>query len=292
MSASQPGEMDRRRFLGAVAALGLGGLALPGCNMGAAASSRREGLPRIGVQLYTVRDRMRQSVERTLQAVAEIGYDEVETHSFFDATPAQFRELLDRFGLVSPAGHVPITAIRSDLDATLAAAGTVGQRWVIVPWIEESERTPDGYRRVAEDLNAAARVAQERGLRVGYHNHEFEFEPLDGGVTGFEILLRETNPELVDIELDLFWAVKGGRDPLALFAAHPGRFRLCHVKDMQGIGGAERMVDVGQGEVDFAGIFAHGEQAGLRHFFVEHDQPEDSLESLRRSYDHLRQLTF
>jgi sugar phosphate isomerase/epimerase len=292
MSKFPSREMDRRQFLGAMAALGLGGLALPGCNMGAAANSREGGLPRIGVQLYTVRDRMQQSVERTLQAVAEIGYNEVETHSFFDATPAQFRALLDRFGLVSPAGHVPLTAVRSDLQATLAAAGTVGQRWVVVPWIDESERTPDGYRRVAEDLNAAGRVARERGLRVGYHNHDFEFEPLAGGVTGFDILLEDTDPELVDIELDLFWAVKGGTDPLALFAAHPGRFPLCHVKDMQGIGGAERMVDVGQGEIDFAAIFARSEQAGLRHFFVEHDQPEDSLESLRRSYDHLRRLTF
>lgn len=284
--------MDRRRFISAVAALGFGGLALPACNMGAAASSSRGNLPRIGVQLYTVRDRMRQSVEQTLQAVAEIGYDEVETHDFFGASPAQFRALLDRFGLASPAGHVPLAAVRSDLDATLAAADTVGQRWVIVPWVEESERTPDGYRRLAEDLNAAGRVARERGLRVGYHNHDFEFDPLAGGTTGFEVLLRETDPELVDVELDLFWAVKGGADPLALFAAHPGRFPLCHVKDMQGIGEAERMVDVGQGEIDFAGIFARSEQAGLRHYFVEHDQPEDSLESLRRSYDHLRQLTF
>lgn len=292
MSESSRGEMDRRRFLGAVAALGLGGLAFPACNMGAAASSRRGDLPRIGVQLYTVRDRMRQNVEQTLRAVAEIGYDEVETHDFFGSTPAQFRALLDRFGLASPAGHVPLTAVRSELDATLAAAETVGQRWVIVPWIEESERTADGYRRVAEDLNAAGRVARERGLRVGYHNHDFEFEPLPGETTGFDILLRDTDPELVGIELDLFWAVKGGADPLALFAAHPGRFPLCHVKDMQGIGGAERMVDVGQGEIDFAAIFARSEQAGLRHYFVEHDQPEDSLESLRRSYDHLRQLTF
>ncbi|HEV2130246.1 MAG TPA: sugar phosphate isomerase/epimerase, partial [Longimicrobiaceae bacterium] len=225
-----------------------------------------------------------------LQQVAEIGYDEVETAGLYDLSPEQFRARLDRYGLVSPAGHYPIQALRENLETTLAAAQTLGQRWVVVPWLDEGERTAEGYRRVAAELNRFGQAARERGLRVAYHNHEFEFAPLEGGTTGYDILLAETDPELVDFELDLFWATQAGRDPVEIFAGHPGRFPLWHVKDMADIQGQQRMVAVGEGEIDFRRIFAHAEQAGLRHFFIEHDNPEDSLASIRRSYEHVRQL--
>lgn len=244
----------------------------------------------IGVQLYTVRDRMQRDVAATLESVAEIGYAEVETAGLFDLSPEQFRAAMDRVGLVSPAAHVPIQALRQQLDATLAAAETMGQHWVIVPWIDPSERTLEGYQGVAAELNRYGETARERGLRLGYHNHEFEFERVDGERTGLDVLLEETDPAVVDIELDLFWCVKGGHDPVALFQRHPGRFALCHVKDMADIGGAEEQTEVGDGEIDFAGIFAHAEHAGLRHFFVEHDEPADSIASIRTSYAHMRTL--
>lgn len=285
-------DIDRRAFLRTVTAVGLGGLALPACARGESASSPGDRLDRIGVQLYTVRERMRRSVPETLRAVAELGYREVETHDLFGLSPERFRAELDRVGLVSPAGHVPLQEIRENPGATLGAARTLGQRWVIVPWIDEAQRTPDGYRELAEALNRFGAASRDRGIRAGYHNHEFEFLPLEGGISGFDLLLAETDPALVDFELDLFWAVKGGSDPLTLFQQHPGRFPLCHVKDMADIGGEQRMVAVGQGEIDFARIFGQGEQAGLRHFFVEHDNPPDSLASLRTSIEHLRQLTF
>ncbi len=108
---------------------------------------------------------------------------------------------------------------------------------------------------------------REAGLRFGYHNHDFEFETIDGQIP-FDVLLDETDPGLVDFELDLFWITKGGEDPLRYFERYPGRFTLCHVKDMAAGG---EMVDVGAGGIDFAAIFARAEQAGLKHFFVEHD---------------------
>ncbi len=251
------------------------------------------GQPRraIGLQLYTVRDRMEQDVAATLASVAEIGYNEVETHALFGLSPEQFRELLDRHGLVSPSGHYPIPDLRENLDTIFATAQTLGQQWVIVAWLPESERTPAGYRRVAADLNRFATAARERGLRMAYHNHEWEFEPVAGGRTGYDILLEETDPALLDFELDLFWAVHAGHDPLELMASHPNRqFPLWHVKDMADIEGEQRMVAVGQGDIDFARKFAQAEERGLRHFFVEHDNPADSLASIRTSYQHVRQL--
>jgi sugar phosphate isomerase/epimerase len=284
--------MNRRDFFGALAGAGLAGLELTACGPAAANPAGRGSLERLGVQLYTVRDRMQHDVVGTLHAVADIGYLEVETAGLFGLSPSEFRAALDGAGLVSPAAHVSMDALRGDAAATFAAAETLGQTWLVVPWIDRAERTSDGYTRFAGDLNRFGSAARERGLRIAYHNHEFEFDALDDGRTGYAILLAETEPEFVDLELDLFWAVRGGHDPVDLFAAHRGRFTLWHVKDMADIAGSPRMVSVGEGEIDFARIFAHAELAGMRHFFVEHDNPADALASIRAAHAHLRQLRF
>jgi sugar phosphate isomerase/epimerase len=284
--------MHRRRFFGTVAAAGFGGLVLSACGRPDSVRAAGGAIDRIGLQLYTVRDRMQQDVAATLRTVGEVGYSEVETAGLFGHSPAQFRDLLDQAGLVSPAAHVQLNELRDDQEATFATAQTIGQRWLIVPWLEQGMRTPEGYQRVAAELNQAGAAAAQRGLRVGYHNHEFEFEALAGGRSGYDILLDETDAELVDMELDLYWAVHAGHDPVNLFERHPGRFRLCHVKDMADPQGEMRMVAVGEGDIDFARIFGHAENAGLEHFFVEHDNPDDSLESIRTSFGNLRQLSF
>jgi sugar phosphate isomerase/epimerase len=131
-------------------------------------------------------------------------------------------------------------------------------------------------------------------MRFAYHNHDFEFADLGGGRTGFDILLAGTDPALVQFELDLYWATRARRDPVALFAANPGRFPLCHVKDLRDPQGTQAMAPVGEGTIDFARVFARAPQAGLRHYFVEHDTaaeyPGGPLASLRASYGALRRL--
>lgn len=282
--------MDRRDFLSTAAATALAGLGLGACRQGTSADSGR--LERLGLQLYTVRDRMEGDAAATLRAVADVGYREVETAGLFALSPTQFRAALDEAGLVSPAGHFGIDVVRRQPDTLIGIARTLGQQWVVVPWLDEAERTVEGYQRAADDLNRFGASARDAGIRVAYHNHDFEFEPLGDGRTGYDVLLEATDPTLVDMELDLFWAVKGGHDPVALFTAYPGRFPLCHVKDMTDIAGTQEMVAVGEGEIDFAGIFRHADQAGLRHYFVEHDNPGDPIASIRTSYQHLRQLSF
>lgn len=287
--------MDRRSFLTQAAIGGLAGYGLGACAANGSGSSTGSPIDRLGVQLYTLRDRFQTEVPGTLAAIAAIGYREVETAGLYDLTPAAFRAELDRNGLVSPAGHYGIADLRQNFDATLATAQTLGQKWVIVPSLSGDDRTPDGFRRVADELNRFGQIALQRGLRIGYHNHDFEFaafnDPGSGASTnGFETLLSMTDEGLVDVELDIFWAVRGGEDPIALFRRYPGRFPLCHVKDMADIGGERRMTEVGSGEIDFAGIFDLSELAGLRHFFVEHDTPTDSLASVRSSYEYLRRV--
>jgi sugar phosphate isomerase/epimerase len=286
--------MDRRGFLRSVTAAGIAGYATPACSAAGTANPSSGRLDQIGVQLYTIRDRMQQDPAPTLAAVAEIGYRQVETAGLYGLTPEQFRAALDRVGLISPAGHYPypLEELRANLDDIFATALALGQEWVVVPSLAPGDRTRDGYLRVADDLNRCAAAGRERGLRIGYHNHDYEFAPLDSRQTGYDLLLTATDPALVDMELDLFWAVRAGSDPVTLFEQHPGRFRHCHVKDMRDIDGAQQMVDVGQGEIDFARTFASAQLAGLRYYFVEHDNPADPLASIETSYRYLRALSY
>jgi sugar phosphate isomerase/epimerase len=285
--------MDRRTFLARAALGGLAGYGLSACAGGTPASGAA-GIERLGVQLYSVRDRMNQDVRGTLAAIAAIGYQEVETAGLYNLTPQAFREELDRAGLVSTAGHYGLNDLRQNVDGTLEIARTLGQEWVVVPSLGGDDRTPEGYRRVADELNRFAQTAGQRGLKFAYHNHDWEFAPLDdpAAANGYDLLLALTDPDLVGMELDIFWAIKGGEDPLGLFGRYPGRFPLCHVKDMADMQGAQRMTDVGSGEVDFGRIFQQSAQAGLQHYFVEHDSPEDSLASVTASHDYLRSAGF
>jgi sugar phosphate isomerase/epimerase len=273
---------SRREFLEAIGAAGLAGagLAMTGC-------ARR--LDRIGVQLYTVRSAMEDSVERTLERVAQIGYNEVEFAGYFGRSAQQIRQVLDDTGLTAPAAHTPLEPLETEWAATVDFAAAIGHQYLVVPWIAPENRTSlDDYRRMADRLNRVADRAKAAGLGFGYHNHDFEFEPLEGRVP-WDVLLEETDPALVKIELDLYWITKAGGDPVAQFREHPGRFPMVHVKDMAADGS---MVDVGAGTIDFPALFALSDQAGIRHDFVEHDNPGDPFASIAASYRYLRALEF
>lgn len=240
----------------------------------------------VGIQLYTLRRLMQQDVERTLAAVAEIGYREVEFAGYFDQTPKRVRAILETHGLQAPAAHVGFPDLGDGWNRVLDMASEIGHRYVVTPWLSERQRTEDGYLRAAEVFNEAGAAARARGITFGYHNHDFEFVPLAERLP-FDILLDETDPTLVLFELDLFWITKAGHDPFQYFARYPGRFPLVHVKDMRADGA---MVDVGQGGIDFGRVIARATQAGIRHYFVEHDNPEDPLLTARRSFQYLRRL--
>jgi len=257
------------------------------------ALSARPGdrLDRIGVQLYTVRQAMAQDFEGTLARVAEIGYREVEFAGYFNRDAKAVRAALDAAGLDAPAAHIPLENLRTRWPQTLDDARVVGHRYLVVPSLPtEDSRTLDGYRAVADLFNRAAEEARGAGIRLGFHNHAGEFAPLSGRIP-YDVLLEETDPRLVWFELDLYWIARGGGDPLAYFARYPGRFSMVHVKDMDATP-QQGMVDVGAGVMDFKRIFARREQAGIRHCFVEHDNPESPFDSIRRSFDYLRQLEF
>lgn len=294
---------DRRTFL--KNALSVGGTVLAGSSLlGACAPAAQGGVagagsvrgavgarPPIGLQLYTVRDQLQRDFEGTIARVAEIGYQELEFAGYYNRTPEQVRALLDRLNLRAPSAHLGLNLFRDNLEATLAASETMGHRYVVVPAARAEGAA--AWRQLAADFNRYGAAARQRGLRFGYHNHAWEFEDLGGGVTAYDILLRETDPALVDLELDLYWAIRGGRRPVEMFARNPGRFKLWHVKDMTDMSGTQAMVPVGAGEVNFAEIFASARTAGMEHFFVEHDNAADtvgSIESVTTSYQNLRRM--
>ena len=248
-----------------------------------------EQLTRIGVQLYTVREAMRANVEQTLAQVAKIGYKEVEFAGYFGKTPKEIRAILDANGLTSPSAHsAPMPAIRTRFAQVLDEAATIGHKYVLCASIPRSEMTVDGFKKVAAELSAAGEQAAKHGIKVGFHNHSDDLAPL-GDTTGFDILLSECDPKVTSMQMDLFWQVKGGKDPLAYFAKYPGRFYSVHVKDMAK-GGA--MVDVGAGELPFAKYFAQSRKAGIQHYFVEHDDPTDPMASIASAYHYLSTLKY
>ncbi|MGH7586349.1 MAG: sugar phosphate isomerase/epimerase family protein [Gemmatimonadales bacterium] len=218
---------------------------------------------------------MAESVERTLDRVATLGYREVEFAGWFGRSATQIRVALASAGLGSPASHVALETLEGDrLRPSADAAREAGHAWVIVAWLDPSERASlDAWRRMAQRFTDIGRRLSDYGLRFAYHNHAYEFAPLEGGVP-WEVLVQATDPACVDLELDLFWCVRAGVDPRAVLAAHPGRYRLVHVKDSGGPP-EHRQVDVGAGTIDFASFFAAPDAGAIRHAFVEHDEPAD-----------------
>src|SRR3989475_11497209 len=191
-------------------------------------------IDRVGLQLYTVRDALKTDFEGTISKVATTGYKEVEFAGYFDHSPKDVRGILDKNGLAAPSAHVSYDLVEKKWLETLDAAKIVGHSYVICPWIDEKQRKePSGWKRAADLFNRAGEASQKVGIQFGSHNHSFEFEPAEslGGKLPYDFFLAELDPKLVTMELDLCWISVAGKDPLAYFDKHPGRFPLGHVKD-------------------------------------------------------------
>lgn len=336
------GRQGRRDFLVNLAALG-GGAVLAGCAGATATPAGAAGpslsrstagwLEHMGLQLFTVRDRMFADLEATLQAVAAAGYREVELFgSLGDRSPQQVRAMLDRAGVSAPSTHIGV-APGPELERQLEAYRILGHRYTAVregggpppgplpnaggappaaaprgaaPARPPVPNTRERWQRMAEALNQVGAAGKAYGIQALVHNHTMEFAPLEGAAgNGYDVLLAETDPSLVVMELDIGWARVAGQDPLALFRRAPGRFALWHVKDMADLAAvnaqptqaerqrAAKIVPVGAGEIDYRPIFAAAGLAGLKHYFVEQDTAPDSGDSLaaiRTSAENLRRM--
>ena len=280
----------RRNFLATLGVAALGIASRDALADGVLLAPKRK-LKKVGLQLYTVRDLMKADLPGTLRRVAQIGYKEVEFAGYFGRSPAQIRALLKQNGLTSPSSHIGLDILEKDSVKAFADAKAIGHQWATVPWIpEERRKTADDWNRIIDLLNKLGPQAKAAGLRLAYHNHDFEIRPVNG-VRPLDMMLDRTDPSLVDFEMDLYWVVFGGGDPIDFFNRHPKRFPLVHVKDSAGPPD-NKMVDVGKGTIDFPRIFAQSDKAGIKHYFVEHDQPADPIATIRNSYQYLHALRY
>ena len=276
--------IDRRSLMGA--GLGLGASVL----LPREAQAARLGA--IGLQLYTIRQLFSADPVKTLEAVAGIGYREIEYGGggYEAMDHAMLRRTQDRLGLKAPSIHVPYESLRDKFDASVAMAKTLGADTVVLPFMTNQHRTEEGWNAALPNFNRFAEGLKKAGLGFAYHNHDFEFTNKPGGVSLYDRLLQGTDPALVKVEIDLYWTIHAGEDVQALIRRLAGRIYAYHVKDARADG---NMTAVGAGKIDFASIFKLNRLAGVKHFYVENDQaPAPYLPDITTSYRTLRSLRF
>lgn len=245
----------------------------------------------MGLQLFTVSESLQKSFEGTLRSIHRIGYREVETAGALGKPAAQWRTSLGNAGLRCPSVHLagdePIP-VMMDFASQLGAAYVVTALYMLNPTPDDAayrrmlaSLTLDDYKRMAERCNQLGEQARQQGLRLAYHNENIEFQPKSGRL-GYDILLAESDAELVKLELDCGWMVAAGHDPIEYLQANPRRYRMLHIKDFQSLpkptfglveGDAPKSAELGRGVIDYAPIIAAGRQAGIEHYFVEEEPP-------------------
>ncbi|MCD0486638.1 sugar phosphate isomerase/epimerase [Pedobacter sp. MC2016-14] len=254
---------------------------------------------KVGIQLYTLRSDLPKDVTGVIKKVAQMGYKEVETYGysvdngFWGLDAKSFASLLKENGLKAPSGHYGLDKYMLDgntdvLKTYIEAANITRGEYITVPHLgTDLRKNLDDYKKIAARLNQAAELCRASGLKLAYHNHNFEFDAF-GNSYGYDILLKETDPKLVQFELDLYWVVRSGKDPVKFFEANPGRFPMWHIKDMDKADRTKN-TEVGNGSINFKSIYAASKLAGLKHAFVEQENnyAPDLFKSIENSIGYI-----
>jgi sugar phosphate isomerase/epimerase len=292
--------MNRRIFIerSALAAGGLAFASLSSCNKPISTVNKP-----IGIQLYTLKDIFEKDVMGTLRLVAETGFTEVEAYGYdngkiFGFSYSDFAAEVKRLGMKVVSGHYgtgqstpeKIGTPVNEWERSVNDAKAAGQEYTTIAWLDDTERNSlDALKRTCEILNKAGEISKKYDIRMAYHNHAFEFEKVEGQVI-YDVMLKELDPSLVAMEMDIYWIVFGGKDPLSYFKNHPGRFELWHVKDMDKTDRTKNS-DVGRGSIDFKPIFAAADQSGMKHFFLEQEYFTGApVKSIANGYSYLKDI--
>ena len=282
--------MKRREFVQTASFAAVGLLSLPSF---LAAGKAQKGM---GLALYSVREAINKDPKGVLKKVAGFGYKELETFSYkdgqiFGMNFTEFCSHAKSLGMKITSGHYGLAQITGDtwLKAVDDAKKN-GQEFMVMPYLVESERkTIDDYKRICASLNAAGEVCNKNGIRFQYHNHAFEFDTVDGQIP-FDVMLKELDHKKVGMELDLYWIVRAGHDPVKYFNEYPGYFEQWHIKDMDKADRTKNS-NVGDGSIDFKALLTHAKKAGLKHWYVEYDTfPGDPIENVAASAKFMKTL--
>lgn len=265
-------------------------------------------IEKVGLQTYTFRDMLSEDFRGTFEMIKKTGYDYVELNerNYQVRTPEELKSILDDIGLPSPATHISYDNLQDDVPGLIKTAKALQLEYMILPYIAEDQRTLEDWKRHAALLNSGGEKLSDAGVKLAYHNHQFEFDDLGGGTTAMEILMTETDPRFNNFELDFFWANLAKIDIPALLRCYPGRFHLSHIKDMKGSPNIAvennlsyqeihqtLMVDVGQGDTPFEDYLALNGTSGMKHFIAEHDGPRAPYaQSAKNMYEGIKALRF
>jgi sugar phosphate isomerase/epimerase len=288
---------NRRSFLKATGTLASGLL------IGRSAFSMEDfetngSVKKFGLQLYSLRSDLPKDPKGVLKQVAAFGYKQIESYEgkdgiFWGMTNKEFKKYMDELGLTIVSSHCNIN---SDFETKAAQAGEIGMKYLICPSLGGVNKSIDDFKRAAEKFNACGDICKKNGLRFAYHNHGYSFETMEGQLPQ-DILMQGTNKDTVDFEMDIYWVVTAGADPIAWFNKYPGRWKLCHVKDRRK--GAEAKdhdasVDLGTGSIDFKKILKAGKSKGLEYFIVEQERYDNStpLKSAETDAAYMKKFKF
>ena len=259
---------SRRSFLKETAFAGAGALILPGFIR---MPERAPKLKKVGVQLYSVRKEMMADAIGTLKKLGQIGYQEIESAqsekgNYYGLEPKEIKKILKDQGMTLRSGH---THIDKNWQKSIDEAAEAGQEYIICSVLPSPGQTVGNYQKSADMFNQAGEQCKKSGIMFGYHNHASEFDTSEGKAL-YDVLLDNTQPGLVHMEMDLGWVIAAGKDPLAYFSKYPGRFPLWHLKDMSLT--EKKSVEFGKGGVDIIGLMKQAKQAGMKYYFIEQEE--------------------
>ncbi len=282
---------------------------------------------KLGIQLFSIPKMLSEDYLGGIKMLSELGYKELELYGpfpfsdernkkrwndvskmlgfsgsgYFGKTAQDVKKMLGDYGLSTPGTHTDLDTLENNMGALSEAANTMGWKYVTLPAIpDERRKTLDDYKRIADSFNKIGESAKKSGIRFGYHNHGYGIKPTDGQIP-LEIILKNTDPNLVFFELDIFWTTCGGADPIELLSKYPNRYKMLHLKDMkekkqfEGNGGDasqwipmfRHMASAGDGILDLKGIVKKAKEIGVEHFFVEQDMVANPQVALKRSSEFL-----
>ncbi len=301
---------NRRKFLRVSSTVAAGSLILPniGClnsnskktlekpSMNPESNEVKPSLDQFGIQLYTLRDIIPNDPKAVLKQVAGLGFKQIEGYEgdqglFWNMDHLDYKKYLDDIGIKMVSAHCDI---HNDFEKKVNQAAEIGMDYLICPWIGP-QKSVDDWKKVCDLFNSCGEICKKAGIRFAYHNHAYTFKSFTGMIP-HEYLMDNTDPDLVDHEMDIYWVVTGGADPIDYLKKYSNRFRLCHVKDRIKNSGEEREAscDLGTGMIDFPKILKVAKENGMKYFILEQERYDNStpLQSAKVGADYLKQLVF
>jgi sugar phosphate isomerase/epimerase len=247
-----------------------------------------------GLQLYTLRDVLPDDPKGVLKQVASFGYKQIESYEhsklgiFWGMKNTEFKKLMDDLGMKIVSSHCDIN---KDFERKSAEAAEIGMKYLLCPYLGPQKKIDD-FKKFAETFNQRGETCKKNGIRFGYHNHDYGFVQLEGQYPQ-DVLMQNTDKNLVDFEMDIYWVVTPGQDPIAWIDKYPGRFKLCHIKDRKkGASPTQRdvSVELGTGSIDFKKILSEGGKKGMEYYFVEQEAYENTtpLAAAKADADYLK----